>query len=91
MEYIEIKIKSKKNDNEFFISQMNANPENNNEENNNILSNNNLIQPINNNITYDDTNIVEEMINKNINLRIHCRQIYTPHLLSVEKNIKWPL
>ena len=45
---------------------MNANPENNNEENNNILSNNNIIQPINNNITYDDTNIVEEMINKNI-------------------------
>ena len=66
MEDIEIKIKSKKNDNEFFISQMNANPENNNEENNNILSNNNIIQPINNNITYDDTNIVEEMINKNI-------------------------
>ena len=61
MEDIEIKIKSKKNDNEFFISQMNANPENNNEENNN-----NIIQPINNNITYDDTNIVEEMINKNI-------------------------
>ena len=66
MEDIEIKIKSKKNDNEFFISQMNANPENNNEENNNILSNNNIIQPINNNITYDDTNIVEEIINKNI-------------------------
>ena len=66
MEDIEIKIKSKKNDNEFFISQMNANPENNNEANNNILSNNNIIQPINNNITYDDTNIVEEMINKNI-------------------------
>ena len=66
LEDIEIKIKSKKNDNEFFISQMNANPENNNEENNNILSNNNIIQPINNNITYDDTNIVEEMINKNI-------------------------
>ena len=66
MEDIEIKIKSKKNDNEFFISQMNANPENNNEENNNILSNNNIIQPINNNITYDDTNIIEEMINKNI-------------------------
>ena len=66
MEDIEIKIKNKKNDNEFFISQMNANPENNNEENNNILSNNNIIQPINNNITYDDTNIVEEMINKNI-------------------------
>jgi hypothetical protein len=66
MEDIEIKIKSKKNDNEFFISQMNANPENNNEENNNILSNNNIIQLINNNITYDDTNIVEEMINKNI-------------------------
>ena len=66
MEDIEIKIKSKKNDNEIFISQMNANPENNNEENNNILSNNNIIQPINNNITYDDTNIVEEMINKNI-------------------------
>ena len=66
MEDIEIKIKSKKNDNEFFIIQMNANPENNNEENNNILSNNNIIQPINNNITYDDTNIVEEMINKNI-------------------------
>jgi hypothetical protein len=66
MEDIEIKIKSKKNDNEFFISQMNPNPENNNEENNNILSNNNIIQPINNNITYDDTNIVEEMINKNI-------------------------
>ena len=66
MEDIEIKIKSKKNDNEFFISQKNANPENNNEENNNILSNNNIIQPINNNITYDDTNIVEEMINKNI-------------------------
>ena len=66
MEDIEIKIKSKKNDNEFFISQMNANPENNNEENNNILSNNNIIQPINNNITYDDANIIEEMINKNI-------------------------
>ena len=66
MEDIEIKIKSKKNENEFFISQMNANPENNNEENNNILSNNNIIQPINNNITYDDTNIVEEIINKNI-------------------------
>ena len=66
MEDLEIKIKSKKNDNEFFISQMNANPENNNDENNNILSNNNIIQPINNNITYDDTNIVEEMINKNI-------------------------
>ena len=35
--------------------------------------------------------ISDKMINKNINLRIHCRLIYTPHLLSVEKNINWPL
>ena len=61
MEDIELRIKSKNNNNEFFISQMNANGENNNEENNNI------IQPINNNnITYDDTNIAEETLNKKV-------------------------
>lgn len=35
--------------------------------------------------------ISDKMINKNINIRIHCRLIYMPHLLSVEKYIKWPL
>ena len=63
MEDIEIRIKNKKNENEneFFISQMNVNAENNNNSNNNI---NNNIQPMNN--TYDETNMVEEMINNKI-------------------------
>ena len=40
---------------------MNVNAENNNNSNNNI---NNNIQPMNN--TYDETNMVEEMINNKI-------------------------
>ena len=59
MQDLEVRIKSKKNENEFFISQMDVNAENNNINNN--------LQPLNNmNNTYDDTNMVEEMINKNI-------------------------
>ena len=63
MEDIEIRIKNKKNENEneFFISQMNG------EKNDNMINNNNNnIQPMNNNInniSYDETNVVEEMIN----------------------------
>ena len=64
MEDIETRIKNKKKENEFFISQMNANVENNSSNNINI---NNNIQPINNmNNTYDETNMVEEMINNKI-------------------------
>ena len=72
LEDIEIKIKNKKrdNENEFFISQMNGTGENNNNDNNNYRMNSNshinIINNVNNmnNITYDEQNIVEEMIKK---------------------------
>ena len=61
MENIEIRIKNKKNENEFFISQMNG------EKNDNMINNNNNNQPMNNNknniSSYDETNVAEEMIN----------------------------
>ena len=70
MEDIEIRIKNKKNENEFFISQMNGEKD---EKNDNMINNdkndNTNNKPTNkniNNITYDETNVVEEMINNKI-------------------------
>ena len=70
MEDIEIRIKNKKNENEFFISQMNGEKD---EKNDNMINNdkndNTNNKPTNkniNNITYDETNVVEEMINDKI-------------------------
>ena len=65
MEDIELRIKSKNNNNEFFISQMNAKEENvNNISDNNIYNNHESNQAMNK--SYDETNLVEEMINKKI-------------------------
>ena len=66
LEDIEIRIQSKKKENEFFISQMNPKEENINNvsDNNNININNKNNQAMNN--TYDETNMVEEMINNKI-------------------------
>ena len=80
MEDIEIRIKSKKtdNENEFFISQMNPNMENNKQEkqiitNDNIIinNNNNNIQKLDNNNSNsnssdEDSKVVEEMANNKI-------------------------
>jgi hypothetical protein len=66
LEDIEIRIQSKKKENEFFISQMSPKEENINNisDNNNININNKNNQAMNN--TYDETNLVEEMINNKI-------------------------
>ena len=66
LEDIEIRIQSKKKENEFFISQMSPKEENINNisDNNNININNQNNQAMNN--TYDETNLVEEMINNKI-------------------------
>ena len=65
LEDIEIRIQSKKKENEFFISQMNAKEENaNNISDNNIYNNHESNQAMNK--SYDETNLVEEMINKKI-------------------------
>ena len=66
LEDIELRIQSKKKENEFFISQMNPKEENINNvsDNNNININNKNNQAMNN--TYDETNMVEEMINNKI-------------------------
>ena len=66
LEDIELRIQSKKKENEFFISQMNPKEENINNvsDNNNININNKNKQAMNN--TYDETNMVEEMINNKI-------------------------
>ena len=79
MEDIEIRIKSKKtdNENEFFISQMNPNMENNKQEkqiitnDNIIINNNNNIQKLDNNNSNsnssdEDSKVVEEMANNKI-------------------------
>ena len=81
MEDIEIRIKSKKtdNENEFFISQMNPNMENNKQEkqiitNDNIIINNNNNNNIqkqdnnnsNSNSSDEDSKVVEEMANNKI-------------------------
>ena len=61
---IEIRIQNKKKENEFFISQMNPK-----EENFNNISENNTNNNYNNqalNITYDETKMVEKMINNKI-------------------------
>jgi hypothetical protein len=66
LEDIGIRIQSKKKENEFFISQMNPKEENINNvsDNNNININNKNNQAMNN--TYDETKMVEEMINNKI-------------------------
>ena len=70
LDNLEKRIASKKNENEFFVSQMNPKEENDNykgnvSDNNNIKINNKNNQnqaPKKTNNTYDETNVVEEMI-----------------------------
>ena len=71
LDNLEKRIASKKNENEFFVSQMNPKEENDNykgnvsDNNNNIKINNKNNQnqaPKKTNNTYDETNVVEEMI-----------------------------
>ena len=74
LDNLEKRIASKKNENEFFVSQMNPKEENDNykgnvSDNNNIKINNKNNQnqaPKKTNNTYDDTNVVEEMISNEI-------------------------
>ena len=73
LDNLEKRIASKKNENEFFVSQMNPKEENDNykgnvSDNNNIkINNKNQNQaPKKTNNTYDETNVVEEMISNEI-------------------------
>ena len=74
LDNLEKRIASKKNENEFFVSQMNPKEENDNykgnvSDNNNIKINNKNNQnqaPKKTNNTYDETNVVEEMISNEI-------------------------
>ena len=75
LDNLEKRIASKKNENEFFVSQMNPKEENDNykgnvsDNNNNIKINNKNNQnqaPKKTNNTYDETNVVEEMISNEI-------------------------
>ena len=74
LDNLEKRIASKKNENEFFVSQMNPKEENDNykgnvSDNNNIKINNKNNQnqaPKKTNNTYDEANVVEEMISNEI-------------------------